>query len=444
MANAARSLGASKVDVINSDEGLLSLRFETAAAAAQAKARLELSGEVVSLSRNHLYRPALKISLREESAQERFVRQLTDPSVELPEVQLPPAQVTEGADPLVAQDWAMTRIGLPASQDEASAAQPVIAAVIDTGVDYNHEDLVGAMWRHPSNEREVGYDFAHQNARPYDLVHFDIDGCLKDLACQFGFNQERFLVNPGHGTHCAGHVGAVANNSLGIAGVGTRTTQIMGLKFFFDYGEENAGAGDDAAAIKSIDYAVQNGAKVISASWGGNSSRQDAEKSELKQALIRAQKAGVLVVVAAGNDGLDQETEEEPSFPAAYDLDNLIVVAATDPQDRLADFSNYGHKSVHIAAPGVKILSTVVGSRYSDMVASYKDDHGKTHRIDWDGTSMATPIVAGAVARVWAKFPNADYREIRERILSSARRVPALEGKVVTGGVLDVSAALTR
>lgn len=216
----------------------------------------------------------------------------------------------------------------------------------------------------------------------------------------------------------------------------------MALKFFFDSGDAQAGGGDAAAAIQSIDYAIKHGAKVISASWGGTMPREVGEKNELKQALIRAQQAGVLFVVAAGNDGIDQDTDEQPSYPAAYDLDNFIVVAASDAQDQLADFSNYGAKSVHIAAPGVKILSTTADGKYSDTVAKFTDSHGKTKEMDWDGTSMAAPLVAGAVAAVWATHPSEDYHQIRDRVLRSVRKVPGLSDKVASGGVLDVSAAL--
>jgi subtilisin family serine protease len=233
----------------------------------------------------------------------------------------------------------------------------------------------------------------------------------------------------------------VANNSIGIRGVGGNV-QVMALKFFFDYTDgENAGAGDDAAAIQAIDYAITHGVKVISASWGGRMSKADAESSELKNALIRAQNAGLLFVVAAGNDSIDNDSDAQADYPAAFHMDNMIVVAASDSKDALADFSNYGATTVDIASPGVKILSTTVGSTYQDVITTYTI-HGKTQAIDWDGTSMATPIVAGAAALVWSKYPNETYQQIKQRILNSARPVAGLKGKIVTGGVLDVTAAL--
>lgn len=462
--------------VVNAEQGLVKLSFSTVEEAIAARDRLLVSGEVLSVAPNLLYRPALHLAPHPATDSEGDSRALDEdrtsstflaipfvgtgrnprhprrpghleplPMAGIPEVELPGLPGASGADPLIAQDWVipaihMDRIG------SVMADPSMIAAVIDTGVDYNHEDLIGAMWRKPGNPKEVGFDFAHNTATPYDRVHFDIQGCMNDFRCQLGLDQEKYLVNPGHGTHCAGHVAAVANNALGIRGMGAGA-RVMGIKFFYDVGEVNAGQGDDAAAISAIDYAIKNGAKVISASWGGRVKRAEAETSELKLALTRARDAGVLFVVAAGNDSVDQDTIADPSYPAAYALDNMIVVAASDRTDHLADFSSFGAQSVHIAAPGVKILSTVApgtsgGKKYDDVVANFTDPSGHAQAMDWDGTSMATPVVAGATALVWSKFPNENYHQIRDRLLNSARKVPALTGKVSTGGVLDVAAAL--
>jgi subtilisin family serine protease len=441
--------------------------FATSAEAAAARAKFLSQANVENVAPNFLYHAAISYHWRETGHAlpgatflaapfaEMFNRgvkfstyswgNLWDGSVQLPDVMPAPQNVIDGVDPLTGSDWAMAKINMP-SVDQVrgfqNSAAPVIAAVIDTGVDYNHEDLNGAMWRNPSNPDEVGYDFAHNNNKPFDIRHFDIDGCFKDDACKLGQGQGKFLTNPGHGTHCAGHVGAVANNSIGIRGVGGNV-QVMALKFFYNADEPNAGSGDDVAAVQSIDYAIQHGAKVISASWGARNERTDADKSEIKNALMRAQSAGVLVVVAAGNDGIDQDGVADPDFPAAYALDNLLVVAASDQNDEIATFSNFGAQSVHIAAPGVKILSTTTGGTlYNDVVAAYTDANGNAHELDWDGTSMATPIVAGAAALVWSKYPDENYQQIKARILNSARPVADLRGKVVTGGVLNVSAAL--
>ncbi|MGZ3687489.1 MAG: S8 family peptidase [Bdellovibrionota bacterium] len=437
--------------LVNGEYGVVKMRFASAEQAEAARQELLAQSDVESVAPNLLYKPAIRYRLQDadtsEAATAFFLPFASDvgakkpkpkPKV-IPEVQLPGA-VTEGADPLFTQDWAVPSIGLDKIADLRGSAE-LTAAVIDTGVDYNHEDLNGAMWRSGTDARVVGWDFAHDTSKPYDVMHFDVKGCFKDPSCKMGMNTEKFLVNPGHGTHCAGHVGAIANNSLGLRGVGAGV-KVMGLKFFYDFGEANAGQGDDAAAIKSIDYAIKNGVKVISASWGGHSTAAEADKSELKVALERARDAGVIFVVASGNESMDQDSNEQPSYPAAYHMDNMIVVAASDKDDSLAEFSNYGAKTVDLAAPGVKILSTTVGSQYSDVVAKFTDSSGKTHEMDWDGTSMATPIVAGAVALVWSQHPSEDYHQIRDRILNNVRKVAGLAGKTVTGGVLDVAAAV--
>jgi subtilisin family serine protease len=355
----------------------------------------------------------------------------------IPDVLLPETTAPIGADPLLLKDWAVRKIQLPsASLQEALSS--ITVAVIDTGVDYNHEDLRNAMWRKPTQPQEVGYDFAHDHPNPYDVKSFDLAACLRDERCNSGDDWQGLLANPGHGTHCAGHVAAVAQNTRGIRGVAAGA-RIMALKFFYDAGERFAGTGDDQAAIRAIDYAIENGAKIVSASWGGRHSHEEAQASDLRAALLRAQAAGLLVVVAAGNDGIDQDAVDDPVYPAAYatEMDHLIVVAASDPSDRIAPFSNFGERSVHIAAPGVKILSTTVGSSYSDVV-----DQADQIRIDWNGTSMATPLVAGAAALVWSKYPHWSYQQVRQRILESVRQVDTLSGKVSTSGVLDVEAAL--
>jgi subtilisin family serine protease len=429
-----------KSDIVNAEEGVVRLSFPTLNFARIVRDRLQRAGDILNVSGNHFYRPAINYRIRSTRRDSFFALPfaMNIEQTVLPEVQMPVAGTT-GADPLVKHDWALDSINLHQIRPDVSAN--IVTAVIDTGVDYNHEDLINGMWRKTGAPLEVGYDFVHDVPKPYDQVHFDMEGCMKDFGCRLGIDASKFLVNPGHGTHCAGHVGAVYNNGVGMRGVGAGAS-IMGLKFFYDVGESHAGSGDDVAAIKSIDYAVQNGAKVINASWGSRINRAEAEKSELKQALLRAQKAGVIVVVAAGNDGVDLDSDDDPNYPAAYALDNMIVVAASGRDDTLADFSCYGKKTVHLAAPGVRILSTVPGSRYSDFVAKFRDNSGVEHQMDWDGTSMAAPMVAGAVALVWSQYPNADYHEIKDRVLRSVRKVSALDGKVATSGILDVAAAL--
>ncbi len=440
------------VQIVNEEEGLLKVRLPQGVSLESAIESLSENQAVLNVTRNMLYRPSIHLTVKDTNHSEleresislsaglfSALSSLSGPN--MPDVLLPSPK-KRGTDPLMERDWAMNAIGLNKT-DWASVKgkSTITAAVIDTGVDYNHEDLAGGMWRQAGNSKFVGYDFAHNHAKPYDLRVFDIEGCMKDPDCASGYDQSKFLANPGHGTHCAGHVAAVADNSLGMRGVAAGS-KIMALKFFYDAGEPDGGAGSDEGAIKSIDFAIKNGAKVINASWGGNNTRAGAEESELKAALIRAQKAGVIVVIAAGNDGRNNDTDYTPNYPASFELDNIITVAATDSHDELADFSAFGLRTVHIGAPGVKILSTIAGGGYDDAVASFKDEDGNVRSMDWDGTSMAAPMVAGAVAAVWSKHPAWTYQQVRGRILASARKVPSLAGKVASGGILNLKGAL--
>jgi large repetitive protein len=219
-----------------------------------------------------------------------------------------------------------------------------------------------------------------------------------------------------HGTHCAGVIGATGNDGQGISGINQRVS-IMAVKFL-----TGQGSGDTAAAVKAIDYAISRGAKVLSNSWGGKG--DDGTNGALKDAVARAGAAGVLFVAAAGNDSTDND--KDPVFPAAYNLENMVTVAATSETDGIAFFSNTGAKSVHVGAPGTNIYSTVPGNKYAKL----------------SGTSMACPHVAGAAALVWSQFPNAGYKEIKRRLMDSGDAVSALSGKTITGKRINVEAAL--
>jgi len=197
----------------------------------------------------------------------------------------------------------------------------------------------------------------------------------------------------------------------------------MALKFL-----GSDGSGDTATAVKAIDYAIQHGAKVLSNSWGGPS---DPGNQALLDAINRAQTAGVLFVAAAGNGDAfgNPQNDDDPnsaSYPAAFNTDNLIAVAATDEQDDLAFFSNYGVKTVALAAPGVNVYSTLPGNKYGEET----------------GTSMACPHVAGAAALVWADHPSWNYKQVKKALLDSVDVIPSLQGKILTGGRLDVLKAL--
>jgi len=298
------------------------------------------------------------------------------------------------ADPDMSKIYGMEKIKATEGWKIHNGTRDFIVADIDTGIDYNHEDLAGNVWRNPkpSDQKDiVGFDFVHNDGLPFD--------------------------DNKHGTHTAGTIGAVGGNGIAISGVAQRIS-IMVLKFL-----AGDGSGTSADAIRAIDYAINHGAKVLSNSWGG---KADPDNQALFDAIERAKAKDVLFIAAAGNDGTDNDGPDT-SYPAAFSNDNLISVAATDSNDGLANFSNYGRKTTHVAAPGVSIYSTIPGNKYESL----------------SGTSMACPHVAGAAALLWSKHPDWNYKKVKEVLLKAVDDVPELSGKTVTGGRINVFKALS-
>ncbi|MES2855339.1 MAG: S8 family peptidase [Bdellovibrionota bacterium] len=347
-----------------------------------------------------------------------------------------------GADPLFAKQWGMNDIGT--NKSGTARGDGIVVAVIDTGVDYTHEDLVQNMWRNPGEMGKdaqgrdksangvdddgngfiddlIGWDFVSDDNKPFDLAMSIIDILFKG-------------GNPGHGTHCAGNVAGRGMNGKGITGVAPNA-QIMAIRFLSEQGQ-----GTTAGAVKSINYAIKNGARVMSNSWGGNGEdpAEEADNKALRESIVAAEQAGVLFVAAAGNGdaqgkGYDNDTSKTPSYPASYDHDVIVAVAALDSADALGTFSNWGARSVDLGAPGVAVFSTTVGNLYSDTVV---DLFGM--KVTWDGTSMATPHVAGAAALYLSNHPTATWKEVKNALLSSTKKIPAMSGKSTTGGKLNV------
>jgi subtilisin family serine protease len=298
-------------------------------------------------------------------------------------------------DPKLSHAYGITQVGAERAWSVHRGSKSVIVADLDTGIDYNHEDLSFNMWRNPhsTGDDTVGYDFVHRDGLPFD--------------------------DNEHGTHTAGTIGAVGGNGVGISGVAQRVS-LMALKFMSGEGE-----GMTSDAIRAIDYAIGHGAKILNNSWGSPGNPQDQENLLLREAFIRARDKGVLVITAAGNDGQNNDGDLA-DYPAAFNLENQISVAATDSEDNLAEFSNYGKQTTHLAAPGVDIYSTKPGNKYQAM----------------SGSSMACPHVAGAAALLWAKHPNWNYKQIKSALLDSVDRFPALQDKVATGGRLNIYRAM--
>lgn len=298
-----------------------------------------------------------------------------------------------GADISAMQAWATT-----------TGSEDVVVAVLDSGVDYNHEDLVNNIWQRPEQIQA----FRDEQAGVIDDIHgYD---AIDNSGDPFDQN--------GHGTHCAGIIGAEGGNNIGIAGVNWKV-KIMALKFM------NAGGfGTAKDAIEAINYAIDRkkagvNVRVISASWGSV-----LRSRALEDVIRKANDAGILFVAASGNSSVD--TDRRPHFPASFNLPNVIGVAALDRNDQLAPFSNYGARSVQLAAPGKDILSTWLGNDY--------EEHS--------GTSMATPVVAGVAALVVAHQPDITVTELRALLIKSVDKLPNLQGKVASAGRINAAKAL--
>jgi subtilisin family serine protease len=304
-------------------------------------------------------------------------------------------------DPSYASLWGMTNIKAPAAWDTFTGSPSFVVADIDTGIDYNHPDLAANVWTNPGEIAGNGVDD-------------DGNGYIDDIhGWDFAYGDNNPSDVAGHGTHTAGTIGAVGDNGVGVAGVDW-SVKLMALKFLDD-----SGSGYTSAAISALNYAVAKGAKVSNNSWGGG-----GYSSSLYNAINNARLAGHLFIAAAGNNGTNNDLA--PFYPASYNLDNVIAVAAIDSVDAKASFSNYGATSVDLGAPGVSILSTTPNNTYSY----------------YNGTSMATPHVTGVVALVYALHPDWTYAQVRSQILNTVRKVSSMNGKTVTGGVLDASAAV--
>lgn len=296
--------------------------------------------------------------------------------------------------------------------DKQKGSSSTIVAVIDTGVDYTHPDLAANMWK---NDGEIAGDGIDNDRNGYiDDVHG------YDFVNRDGDPMDDYF----HGTHVAGTIGAVGDNGVGIVGVAWNV-QIMALKFL-----DESGGGYTSDAIAALNYAVANGARISNNSWGGG-----GFEASFETALKNAQAKGHIFVAAAGNDGWNND--RDAFYPAGYNVDNVVSVAATDRNDELAWFSNYGRNSVDIAAPGVDIYSTFP----TRSTPAMRDGGYTTNYASISGTSMATPHVAGVIALVMSEFPDLEYDAVIDKVLST---VDIVEGaaQTVTGGRLNAAAAV--
>jgi subtilisin family serine protease len=307
---------------------------------------------------------------------------------------------TAGADIKAEAAWNIT-----------TGSRSVVVGVIDEGVDINHPDLVNNIWTNPA---EI----------PGNGIDDDGDGLIDDINGWDFLNNDNTVYDGSsvsvHGTHVSGIIGAEGNNGIGVVGANWQVT-LLPLKFLGD------GGGDDADAIQAILFAkklrdmwVSSGGtkganvRVLSNSWGGG-----GNSAALRDAIQAANSSGILFVAAAGNDAVS--TDSAPHFPSSYNVSNIISVSSTDRFDNQSGFSNFGSNTVHIAAPGSSILSTVPGNNYGLL----------------SGTSMATPYVSGVAALVCAANPNISLQGLRSVILYNGDVLGSLSDKNVTGSRLN-------
>jgi subtilisin family serine protease len=297
-------------------------------------------------------------------------------------------------------------IDAPEAWDVTVGSADLVAAVLDTGMQYTHADLASNAWVNPGEIPGNGLD-DDGNGFTNDVYGWDFANDDSDPADDHS-----------HGSHCAGTIGAVGSNGVGVVGVNWRV-KLMAVKCF-----DATGNGTDSDCMDSFAYVTMMrrrgvNVRVTSCSWGGTDFTQG-----LLDAVRDANDAGVLCVAAAGNVGWNNDVN--PYYPACFDSPNMIAVAATTSSDTLASFSQWGPTTVDLAAPGVNILSTVPGNGYG-----YKS-----------GTSMATPHVSGVAVLAFSAKRGLSHLQVKDAILRGVDPVAALSGKVVTGGRLNARRTL--
>ena len=397
------------------------------------EAVLKVPGEGIErLTRRHSGNINLVRFNRALSVEQAVEQARKDPRVEYaePNYLLEATEIPE--DPFFSSMWGLSNhnslfggsqtpadIAATRAWDITTGSDDLVVAVIDTGAKLTHPDLAANAWVNPRENPNNGVDD-------------DNNGYVDDKNGWNFYNKNKDVFqNPSddlHGTHVAGTIGAVGDNGEGTTGVAWHV-KLMSLKFLGG----PKGSGKTSNAIKAVEYVIDQrnrgtNVRVINASWGGGEDSQ-----ALREAIIAAGKAGIVFVCAAGNGGDDHvgdDVDQTADFPAGYaaDLDNVISVAAIDAGDNLVFFSNFGHNSVSVAAPGVEIWSTVPGGSGYDISS---------------GTSMASPHVAGIAALMLSRKPELKPEEVKDIIITTAEPTPALASKVVSSGRASAYNALT-
>lgn len=383
-------------------------------------------------------------------------------------------------DPSINSMWGMQASGfgikaVSAWDKNLVGSSKVVTGVVDTGIDYTHQDLYLNVWLNQGELRNLSFFGNLKDVNNDGLIGFrdlndsqnlsnsstklidwnkngyidagdlldnragwedgkdnDSNGYIDDLiGWDFANKDNDPFDDNGHGTHVAGTIGAMGGNAIGVTGVNWQT-QMVPLKFM-----SSNGSGSLLSAVAAIDYfttakiqaeARGESSRFVSTnnSWGGGGYSQS-----LANSIQRANDQGLLFVAAAGNggnDGIGDNNDVIANYPSNYSNNSVIAVGSITSSGALSSFSNYGLVNVDIAAPGSSILSTLPGNKYGSL----------------SGTSMATPHVAGALALLAAAAPQATGAQLKEALLNSTAATQSLAGKTVSGGRLDVSAALAK
>jgi subtilisin family serine protease len=326
-------------------------------------------------------------------------------------------------DTRFSEQWGLTAISAQQAWDITTGNSSVIVATLDTGIDYRHPDLIDNLWVNGAEIANNGID------DDGDGIIDDVYGIVINGGVVSGNPMDDDTADT-HGTHVAGIIGAAGNNTVGVSGVNWRV-KLMAVKFLHG----PLGEGDLADAVIGMAYAVNHGAKVINCSF-----EVPGSSRALSDAIADADKQGVLIVSAAGNSG--NNIDNGVVVPASIRTANNIAVAATTQNDTLPSWSNYGQRSVDLAAPGgmnsgdpTGILSTVtLFDKNTKQFLRYRTTAG---------TSMAAPFVSGVAALVWGVYPDLSHHQVRARIMNGVDKIASLKTSTITGGRLNALGALT-
>ncbi len=352
-----------------------------------------------------------KNSKSSQQTSEKVTREF-EPSITVSAQPAPQKNSVIMNDPALHKAWGLHKSNALDAWQLTTGSRDIVVAIVDTGIDLTHPDLKNNLWTNPG---ESGLDSKGKN-KASNGIDDDNNGFIDDVhGWNFVHGNNHVVDKHGHGTHIAGIIGAEGGNNYGITGVAPKVS-LMILKYF----DPKSQSDNLTNTIKAFNYAVKMNAHVINYSGGGTSySRPEFE------AIKRAEQKGILFVAAAGNE--QSNSDFNKYYPADYDLDNIISVTALDPSLRVLSSSNYGVKTVHIAAPGENIYSTWPGGGFQIQT----------------GTSQATAFVSGVAALLMAHNRDFDAKAIKKYVLRTGDNLEWLKSKTKTSKKLNVYRALT-